>query len=272
LKLEELARPIFRIVESAADMTQAINHVRDYFNREGIGYVPMGTGNSKTHLPSTYRPVGKTCPGDCPLVEICQARKGRVELSQRRASADPIPGAISALTCMAAGACHGGKPARLHVSGDFIRRGDPQLDQVDWRYTSWLIRAAELVRRRYKIPAEQKLAFGYTQHFSHQIPHLVRMLGERGIVLLRSNLPVVGGAILYPREGYQDLKARFPHLKLAKCPAEVSDRISCANCGLCWEAYEKGLTIVFKAKHNKRGRVDLNSLLDRGERWLVQHD
>lgn len=48
------------------------------------------SGNTKIGpgVAATYRPVGPTCPADCPMAQACYAKRGRVRFAADRAEAD----------------------------------------------------------------------------------------------------------------------------------------------------------------------------------------
>ena len=133
---------------------------------------------------------------------------------------------------------------------------------VDWIYVHYLLSAAEMIKMKYKA---QYVAFGYTQIKTQEARDMVSMLADVGIVILRSNVPTPRGAILWPHNDISALKERFPHLKLAKCPAQNSKWTSCRTCQICWKVRETNVTVVFEASYNKKHKLDLGAILTQGE-------
>ncbi len=203
--------------------------------RLGLDCNPVGTANKKTCVPSTYRPVGPTCP-PCPYDETCYARHGTVRWQQKRASDQSLPSLVSAAIAIVAAARHK-ILARLHVSGDVFCDGT-----VDAIYVYGLAEIARHVREKLGITSE--VAWTYT-HAPPSVFELYRLLLEgAGICVLYSDHVQPGGAVVWPFDDLETLRGQHPDALLVKCREQL-DGTPCRWCGLCWRARADGLTIVF---------------------------
>ncbi len=227
-----------------------VEHGRRLAALYGLVCNPVGVGNAKTGAPSTYRPVGSTCP-KCPYEKECYALGGHVRIHQARASPATDPSLTAAAIAMVA-AARVGSPARLHVSGDFFEGGE-----VDVEYVLGLCEIAGAIRAQ--LPSSAPLAWTYT-HIPVDVfePHRL-LLSSYGIEVLYSDCFAVGGAVVFPFEHIESLRAEHRELTFAKCRAQLDASVSCIDCGLCWEARKRRLTIVFDP--HGHGEADLRAAL-----------
>ena len=228
---------LFKTIRRSPNQHRATINARNWFKRNHVPTVPFGDGDSKTGSPGTYRPVGRSCPSDCPyLGRGCYAEVGNVALHQCRSTIDRESAVNSAAACMAIASIHGQR-ARLHVSGDFGANG-----QIDREYVRRLAQMAQLVRAE---TGRWGLAWTYT-HFPPADFEPYRLaLQARGITVVYSDHAEPGGAVVWHHNDVDTLRANNPGVKFGKCPAQLSKNMDCAKCGLCWKARGLGLCIVF---------------------------
>jgi hypothetical protein len=181
-----------------------------FLKAQNLARSPYGVGNSKTESVGTYRAVGPTCPSSCSVAHMCYAKKGRVALSQARASttrqADLVAFAAAAVLSKASGL-----PLRLHVSGDFYGPDDT----LDLAYVEGV---ATIARALGGVDA-----WTYTHApTAREVNYLRDLLGPVGIAVRWSDKDthVVSEWDQVPKGGI-------------KCPAQLSDKVSCATCRLC---------------------------------------
>lgn len=202
---------------------------------------PMGLRNKKIQGPATYRQVGGSCP-PCPYLEVCYAGGGNVALHARRASEEAFPALVSIAIALVATE-QSGTPVRLHVSGDLCRDG-----VLDMEYVAGLLTLSNLYENR-----KGAWAWSYTHLTPADFePHRLR-LKEAGIVVLYSDRFEVGGAVIWPFDEIETLRAD-PGVTYAKCREQL-DGTPCVSCDLCVKAREKGICIVFKPHGRSQKRV-----------------
>ena len=211
---------------------------------------PAGSGNSKTALPGTYRPVGDTCPQACPLLnQGCYAQQGNTALHARRASALSAPSLRSALLAMVE-AARGGTVARLHVSGDFLGPDG----ELDTEYVDGLIVIAKVLGERF--PRTKVLAFTYT-HVTG-IDDTIEALRNVGIVVRRSGRPEPWGAVVLPKSANYPAAARA--VGATYCPAQaakdVGQYVTCQDCTLCWT---RDRLVAFRPDGNSNPPADMGA-------------
>lgn len=230
--------------------------------RDILGEInPVGDGDAKTASPSTYRPVGSTCPidpsselGTCPYWGAgCYAQGGNVNLHQRASSEDVDPSLASAIVGMI-WALRSDRLCRLHVSGDFLLDG-----KVDRAYITGLARVADTINELAGREKGTALAWSYTHLAPKVAKGYVSYLASHGIIVRISDHAAAGGAVVHRFDTLQDLKSVNPEIKFMKCPAQLGnhDR-TCAECRACWERPER--TIVFDPHgpaHRKAERASL---------------
>lgn len=221
----------------AKDMRYAAVMLRTWAKRNCIPHNPVGSDDSKTQVPSTYRPVGPTCPLDCPYLDNgCYAQQANVNIHQGRSSAELEPSFWSAAFAFII-AGRFGTLARLHVSGGFARPDG----EVDSGYIYRLCELADWACDYFEV---DKVAWSYS-HFAPEVFSPYRaLLSASGIEVIYSDQLRVGGAIVYPFELVPELRAQTG-LKLAKCPAQLSKHVTCRSCGLCWRTREANVCVVF---------------------------
>lgn len=215
---------------------------------------PYGDGNAKTAAYGTYRPVGASCPASCPMLNRgCYAQKGHAGMAQRRASVHIISARNALMMAIYASK---GAPVRLHVSGDLGQTWDDAAVMVE-EYVE--------VARHYRGGPDNVLAWGYTAlPRTPQGEALVKRLAEHGIILRWSNSVGAGcatvGNTLLPRrdDPWADRDAARASLRAEAraltaqgaptmaCPAQLSERVTCASCRACWSATDRG---VLFARH-----------------------
>jgi len=197
---------------------------------------PIGAGNAKTATASTYRPVGASCPPCCPFETTCYALRGMVRLHQERATTDCLASLSAAALAMIA-AWKAGTLARLHVSGDFMTDG-----VIDDEYIYGLAELGQLLHEY--IDDKPTLAWSYTHISQEDFEPYRLVLKAAGIEVLYSGSFAVGGAVVWPFEDVDELREAYPTQTFAKCRFDL-DGTLCRDCGLCPDAWQERLTIVF---------------------------
>jgi hypothetical protein len=213
--------------------------------RLGLPCNPIGAGTSKLGLAGTYRPVGKTCPSSCPLLDRgCYAQQGQVAMQQRRASEELLASLVSAAIVMVCAARYR-QIARLHVSGDFYT----PTGQLDLAYLCGLINLG--TRLRSQLGSSAPLAYTYTH--GEDMGVWMWLLRKAGVLVRQSGMPGHGGCVVEPFESVPALKAAHPQLTFARCRAQLDDITQCRDCKLCWE--REDLTIVFAPHGSQKRKV-----------------
>lgn len=201
---------------------------------------PVGDGDSKTASPSTYRPVGPTCPdgssehiGRCPyLGSGCYAEGGNVAIHARR-SQDEVWASISAAAVGMVWALKTERLCRLHVSGDFVQGG-----RVDHRYIAQLGVLADAVNAIAGRAKGSMIAWSYTHIPARTFAPYRKVLERHGIAVRFSDHSGENGVIVAP---FDEIPAG---IRYAKCPAQLPQGRNCADCTLCWTLPSH--TIVFE--------------------------
>lgn len=227
----------------ATTATAMLAALRKAFAGAQIPCNPVGAGNSKTGVPSTYRPVGRTC-GRCPYLDNgCYAQHGRVHLAQRRAGDDVLASVVAAIAASLVSLRTSGSAARLHVSGDFARDG-----VVDTHYVDALIEASEAIRAALGLAPNAMTMYSYT----HLEGLDIERLAAAGITVLKSDALVAGGCILAEHSELGALRKSNPSLRFVACAAQASGgKVTCAQCQFCPKALAKGYTVVFEPHGTK---------------------
>lgn len=222
-----------------------VARVRRSFIRAGYPIAPVGVGNAKTRVASTYRPIGETgsgtCPTGCPYLDSgCYGRGGNCNLHQRRAETYPLVAYIASTIAAIAVARSAGLAARLHVTGDLCREG-----RLDREYLESLVEIGHQWPRR--MSTDRALAFTYT-HLSDpgEARYAIDRLRAAGIVCLWSDRIMVGGAIVVADRVEARMLAREHRAtcRIVLCAAQ-SHGVSCAECRLCERAPALGLCMAF---------------------------
>ena len=217
-------------------MMAQVEKSKNWCAARGIRLNPLGAENAKTGCPSTYRPVEgpeSTCPKTCPYMtdgkSVCYASLGNMAHIVRRATDDVavnLNTAAVAINC----AARWDMTARLHVSGDFCRRG-----YLDIRYIDGLTEIASVAKSHW---GKDVVAWSYEHlgpELRDQFSSWYESLREEGVVVRKSDHFGPGGVVVVPFEEFYRAK-RETGLPMFKCPAQcVKDHsITCQKCGLCW--------------------------------------
>lgn len=221
---------LFTMKLKRGGITDALQRARKLAARLSLPINPIGNKASKVGLPATYRPVGETCPGDCPLLgNGCYAQSSHVDMQARRASYKPLPSLIAAAAVMVIAARYRSM-ARLHISGDFMT---PE-GQLDLTYIEGLLQIAGFIRSELPRTRRGPVAYGYTHIDEERLGLYPLMLEAAGVTLLRSGLPRHGGAIVAEFDSIDTLERAYPGVRFAKCRAQLDDLLQCKDCELCW--------------------------------------
>lgn len=209
---------------------------------------PVGNANSKTATPSTYRPVGPTCPTSCPQFPVegqkrtCLALSGNVALHEKRA----LPfwhSSIRAAVIAMVDAARWGNPARMHVSGDFY----DETGALDLMYLGALVTAAEIIRDRFN---QRVVAWSYTHAPPSVFEPWRTRLSNVGVVVRYSGQRGDWGALV---TSDPDPRRRARELDATYCPEQaahdVGKSVTCVGCRLCWE---RARTILFRASNGAK--------------------
>lgn len=192
----------------------------------------------------------RTCPPSCGLFAECYAKAGHVAIHWRKLA--KIGAGISFADLLRQiRALPGGTLWRHNVAGDLPGAGE-SLD------IGALARLARANRGRrgftytHKPATPENVAAirdatraGFTINLSADN-------GARADILARHNLPVV---VVIPADAPKVTRTPLGR-KIVHCPAENSDRITCANCGLCANA-NRDYMIGFKPKGVKKRATNL---------------
>jgi hypothetical protein len=174
--------------------------------------------------------VGATCPASCPYLGAgCYAQAGKVAMASRRASGSTGPALRAAAAAMVL-AARMGVTARLHVSGDFLERG-----RIDARYVQGLVRIARWLRAQTG-DAGRLSAWSYTHIPPARFETHRRVLADAGVVVRYSDAAPSAGpvAIVHPFADREGIAARVQGARVIRCPAQLSDAVTCASCRACW--------------------------------------
>ncbi len=225
------------VLASKAPRNRRISIMREIARADGP-VNPVGDCNAKTALPSTYRPVGKTCPQDCRFLQpppfnpkhprrkgspMCLALFGKTGKHQAKASPDAGPSLRAAAIAMIS-AAQEGNPARLHVGGDLGRTWAEASVYVDG-----LREMSRFIRDRAGDPA-RVTAFGYTH-----LPMNSALYGlwSDGLMFRRSDYGGYMGAMTgahskRPSGAFKCLEQVSPW------GPENPNGYTCSTCRMCW--------------------------------------
>jgi len=113
----------------------------------------------------------------------------------------------------------------LHVSGDFLERG-----RIDRHYVASLVKIGRWIQQK---TGNAIVAWSYTHIPPARFERYRAELLSAGIVVRYSDRTDSGpGAVVWPHDDREGIKVRFGK-KAVRCPAQLSDRVSCDNCRLC---------------------------------------
>jgi len=237
MRIEELASTIVR---TALKKFGSVRNLKAVTKQDGHTN-PVGQGNAKTNSPGTYRPIGPTCPDSCPYLDSCYGLAGNVALHQRRATA-LVDDALRAAGVALGHAAQTNRMARLHVSGDFGKVYDAELQ----RYVDGLCVLADTINAGFGRGVGHPIAWSYTHLDGRTVdtPWIVQ-LRQHGIFVRLSDKAGEWGAIVgsFDKESFGALKRKYPDDTLMKCKAQTHDDETCHSCKWCWERPE--WTIVF---------------------------
>lgn len=209
------------------------------------------SANKKTGPIPVTTTSGETCPPSCGLFAECYGKTSyHLSLHWSHVNAGTRGDSLANL-CLDIRRLPGGQLWRHNQAGDLPGKGQtidaPALAKITkanrgrrgFTYTHKPPTAANLAAIR------EANATGFTVNLSaDNAAHADR--------LARHNLPVV---VVIPADAPK--VTRTPRGgKVVLCPAESSDRITCANCGLCQVA-DRDYLIGFKPKGAKKRAVDL---------------
>tara|TARA_R110002110_G_scaffold1039_5_gene4114 strand:- start:323 stop:1084 length:762 start_codon:yes stop_codon:yes gene_type:complete len=246
--IEKLGRRLVRVALKHYGTIPTLRKAAQEF-----GHVnPVGDGDAKTKSPGTYRPVGPTCPASCPYTESCYAKGGNVALHEKRATA-LVDDALRTAGVAFTSAAQTNRMARLHVSGDFGKVYDAELQ----RYVDGLCTLADTVNEGFGRAVGTGIAWSYTHldDTSVDTPWIVQ-LRQHGIFVRLSDKAGEWGAIVgsFKPDAWKALRAKHPGETLMKCKAQTHKKETCHSCKWCWE--RPAWTIVFDP-HGVRKRKAL---------------
>ena len=213
--------------------------IRKMLRKEhGVEMNPVGIENRKTKVPSTYRPVGGTCPTTCQFLKnkSCYAMFGMVGVHEKRASNNLLP-AITANCSAISVAIKNETIARLKVSGGWFKDG-----KLDKDYIFATAQVAKWFADKYNL---KRVAYSYTHADPDEFEPYRILLSACGVEVLYSDQMQHGGTIVYPFEELRELRLARPDTTFVKCRNQL-DKTTCKDCKLCFNAHNDGFTIVFK--------------------------
>ena len=227
----------------------SVDRGRRALQRAGYQINPVGPDASKLGVPGTYRPVGLSCPPACALLGICYADDGHVAIAARRSDIT-LERSLAASTIAIISAMWCDTWARLHVSGDFGQTPDEL-------YIDGLVDIGSRAQSRY---GRADVAWTYTHHTRGLFEPYRLLLAAAGVQVVYSlDMPATGKgcAFIVPMGELRSYAGqRLPDgARLVACPAQLThNRVQCAQCGACPEAWQRGLSIVFGA-HGRSSHV-----------------
>lgn len=206
------------------------------------------SANRKTGPISVTNTDAASCPPSCGLFAECYAKSGHVAIHWRKL----VPGAGLSLVelCRLIRTIPGRALWRHNVAGDLPGIGDA----IDAAALAKLTRANRGRRGftyTHKPDTPANIAAIKTATAAGFIVNLSADNGADADRLARHGLPVV---VVIPADAAK-VSATPAGRKIVLCPAESSDRVTCATCGICADAGRPYL-IGFKPKGVKRRAVD----------------
>lgn len=203
---------------------------------------PIGIRNRKVGGVSTYRKLGDTCP-ECVYAKICYAYGFPSNIHGHKARAEALPSLFSA-AIGAAFVDRFGTIIRLHTTGGFARPGGA----VDEEYVEGLVALGSAVN------VDEPWAYSFTHFTVEEFYSAQQRLSHVGIEVLYSDVPVVGGAVVWDHEEIEELRVLFPHIRWSKCRYQV-DKTPCVECKLCLNARDLEIGIVFHPHAGHKGII-----------------
>jgi hypothetical protein len=206
------------------------------------------SANRKTGPISITNTDARSCPPSCGLFNECYAKSGHVAIHWRKLTAGA--GLSLAELCRYIRTIGGGQLWRHNVAGDLPGAGET-IDAPALQRIARANRGRRGFTYTHKPATPENVtaikaatAAGFTINLSADNAAAADDLAGHG-------LPVV---VVIPNDAPK--VTRTPAgLKIVHCPAENSDRVTCATCGLCQQAARPYL-IGFKPKGAKRRAVD----------------
>ena len=206
------------------------------------------SANRKTGPIPITNTDASSCPPSCGLFNECYAKSGHVAIHWRKLGRDS--GLSLAQLCSYIRTLSGGQLWRHNVAGDLPGNGD-SIDAAALQKIARANRGRRGFTYTHKPATPDNLtairaaaAAGFTINLSADNAAAADTLAAHG-------LPVV---VVIPADAPK--VTHTPHgRKIVHCPAENSDRITCANCGLC-ALQNRQYLIGFKPKGAKRRAVD----------------
>lgn len=197
---------------------------------------------SGKQVSSSFREVGPTCPLSCAVADICYAKQGNVNIWQSRSAYSPEDG--KSLYWFITEEMPTRGIIRHHVSGDFGKDHEPDLDYIGW------------IKKAHQ-DAPLTTGFTYTHFSPDELPEMndVRNLTinfsceteERAVELFRSGHPTV----MAGKRGETRKHWKVDGVRFVVCP-NVTTGIGCVDCKLC-TLKDRQYVIVFP-EHGSRQR------------------
>ena len=216
--------------------------------RRGLPCVPVGAGNAKTGVPSTYRAVGPTC-GPCPHEATCYADRGRTGIHSRHSDRS-VEAAVYGAALASTVALLTGTLARLHVSGDGGQAGE-DFQAVEWspEYIQGLTTLRLVLLDAGLAQPDRPHAWGYTR-----LPCDPVEFQRLGIAMRRSGYRGALGAVVV--RDWSEIRTAHEALRASLHPApdlagprpmrcrEQLDGTPCRDCGLCWTRPDRAVAFL----------------------------
>lgn len=204
--------------------------------RRDLPCVPVGQGNAKTGVPSTYRAVGPTC-GPCPHEATCYADRGRTGIHSRNSDRS-IEAAVYGAALASTVALLTGTIARLHVSGDGGQSGeDFRADSWSPEYIQGLAALRLVLLDAGLVQPGEPHAWGYTR-----LPCDPFEFERLGIAMRRSGYRGAMGAIVV-RDWDELRRAHWDGPRPMRCREQL-DGTPCHQCGLCWTRPDRAVAFL----------------------------
>lgn len=246
---KDLTQLVLSKTSKARTARRAVSLIRKEIKKNDIPVLPWGIGNDKTNLPGFYRKVGDTCPKDCPylVTNTCFGLLGPASIHQKKASNESV-NVINTFVIIAilSSLYYKKWPARLLVTGDFFRD-----NAVDWDLIHSLKEVGSFLSKKLR---QKIVGYAYTHAKGEDADKMVKILGEGGITLLKSDHLGPGGAMVYPFDRLEELP-KSKDYTLVPCVAQKKEQMTCSKCRLCKNAVDKKLCIVFKPHGSRKNAL-----------------
>jgi len=263
--MHDLYDTAFEIAESTWRKAKPLIAARDEFRARRLGYCRMGDGTSKGVPPGFYRGIGTdgngTCPDTCPMLPEHPKAQGPCYAFGYRCREHAGAAPLSVAACVRSFVTVGNlslrrdlHPGRLFNTGDLCRRG-----KLDRRLVRALCQAGGMLGDRAGLRDGEPGAYGYT-HVLQGVEALVAEFGRHHIAMLRSGHFGPGGAVVWPIEHIDLLRALHPEVTFAAC-AHYTRGIACRVCNLCHTAPQRGHCVVLHP-HGNHGKRLARELLE----------